>query len=144
MPVTPASDAIHAVLYQNDPFRRGIVHKPCAIGSVKESFTDLQGVTEESCDPWTTWAQTANGKGFTTQKIFEWMFNALVFVAMAVGAYLALAAVLRLYDVEFADFSKGFGKVIAVYFRSLKEKTTALRNSIATASNPRAYIQQQL
>jgi hypothetical protein len=69
------------------------------------------------------------------------MFNALVFVAMAVGAYLALAAVLRLYDVEVADFSKGLGKVIAVFFKNLQQKTTALRNTIATARNP---VQQQL
>lgn len=144
MPVTPAGDAIHAVLYSSDPFRRGIVHKPCAIGNLKESFTDLQGVTEESCDPWTTWAQTATGKGFTTQKIFEFMFNLLVFIAMAVGAYLALAAVLRFYDTKVEDFSIGFGKVLGVYFRSLKEKVTTLRNTIATASNPRAFTQQQL
>lgn len=141
MPVTPASDAVHAVLYKNDPFQRGIVHKSCAIGNLKESFTDLRGVTEESCDPWKTWAQTASGKGFTTQQLFGMLFNAMVFVAMAVGAYLALAAVLRMYDVEVADFSKGIGKVIAVYFRSLKEKVTSLRNTIATARNP---VQQQL
>jgi hypothetical protein len=144
MPVTPAGDAIHAVLYSSNPFQRGIVHKPCAIGSLKESFTDLQGVTEESCDPWTTWAQTANGKGFTTQQLFGMLFNVMVFIAMLVGAYLALAAAMRFYDLEVAGFSSGIGKVGAVFFKNLQQKTTSLRNTIATAANPRAYVQQQL
>lgn len=65
----------------------------------------------------------------------------MVFIAMLVGAYLALAAAMRFYDLEVAGFSSGIGKVIAVYFKSLKEKVTTIRNTIATASNP---VQQQL
>ena len=133
-------DAIHAVLYSSNPFQRGIVHKSCAIGSTRESFTDLQGVTEESCDPWTTWAQTANGKGFTTQKIFELFFNVMVFIAMAVGAFLALAAVLRLYDVEAADFSKALGKVAGVYFKNLQQKVASVKNAISNLKNPKQAI----
>lgn len=140
MPVTPPMDAIHAVLYSSNPFQRGIVHKSCAIGSTRESFTDLQGVTEESCDPWTTWAQTANGKGFTTQKIFEMFFNLMVGVAMAVGAFLALSAVLRMYDVEAADFSKGIGKVTAVFFKNLQQKAASVKTAISNLRNPRQAV----
>lgn len=140
MPVTPPMDAIHAVLYSSNPFQRGIVHKPCAIGSTRESFTDLQGVTEESCDPWTTWAQTARGKGYTTQQIFELMFNLMVGVAMAVGAFLAFAAVLRMYDVEAADFSKGLGKVAAVFFKNLQQKAASVKTAISNLKNPKQAI----
>jgi hypothetical protein len=135
MPVTPSSDAIHAVLYSTNPFQRGIVHKPCAIGSMKESFTDLQGVTEESCDPWTTWAQTANGKRLTTNQLFDMFFQSLIFIAMAVGAYLALSAVLRLYDVELASFSKGIGKVAGVFLKDLRQKKFTFTN-ISTNYQP--------
>jgi hypothetical protein len=146
LPPTSAPDAIHAVLYSSNPLQRGIVHKQAEGGvNCKETFTDVQGVTEESadpwssitkgfesvteesCDPWTTWAQTST-RGFTTQQIFTLIFNVLIAVAMAVGAYIALIAVLRLYDVEAADLSRGIGKVTAVFFKNLQQKTQALRS----------------
>ena len=125
MPVTPPMDAVHAVLYSSNPFQRGIVHKqgPANCSTSREAFTDLQGVTEETSDPWTIWAQTARN-GFSTQQIFDVMFQSLVFVAMAVGAYLALSAVLRMYDVEVADLSKGIGKVSAVFFKTIQQKAS--------------------
>lgn len=126
LPPTPAADAIHAVLYSSNPFQRGIVHK-LGEGGCKESFTDLQGVTEESCDPWTTWAQGGT-KRFTTQQVFNTLFGVFVFLAMAVGAYLALSAVLRMYDVEAADFSRAIGKVTAVFFKNIQQKTNILSN----------------
>jgi len=124
LPVTPSSDAIHAVLYSSNPLQRGIVHKqgPPNPGCARESFADMNGVKEEFCDAWTAWAQTSEPKGFSTQQIFELMFKVLVFVAMAVGAYIALAAVLRLYDVELSNVSTGLGKITATVFKSLKQK----------------------
>ncbi len=155
LPVTPSTDAIHAVLYSSNPLQRGIVHKqgpPNPAACARESFTDLQGVTEEftnpfaniqseiakgfgdttpeSCDPWTTWAQTST-RGFTTQQLFGLIFQIMVFVAMAVGAYLALSAVLRMYDVEAADLSKGIGKVTAVVFKNIQQKAASLKNKVS-------------
>ncbi len=133
IPITPPMDAIHAVLYSSNPLQRGIVHKqgppnPAACAT-RESFTDVQGVTEESCDPWTTWAQTAT-RGYSTQQIFSLIFNVFVFIAMAVGAFLALVAVLRMYDVEYKTFSEGVGKVTAVFFKNLKEKAASVKGAI--------------
>jgi hypothetical protein len=99
MPVTPSSDAIHAVLYSSNPFQRGIVHKQgppvnCSPTEAKETFTDLQGVykltgtssqEEEACDAWSLWAQATSGKGFTSQQIVTLIFNLLVALAMGIG-----------------------------------------------------------
>jgi hypothetical protein len=124
LPVTPASDAVHAVLYSSNPLDRGIVHKqgPPNPACARESFADMNGVKEEFCDAWTAWAQSSESKGYTTQQIFGLIFNVLVFIAMAVGVYLALAAVLRLYDKELRNVSEGLGKITAVVFKSLKQK----------------------
>lgn len=150
LPVTPAQDAIHAILYSSNPFQRGIVHKqgpPGANCTVKETMVDLEGVydlgrkassnayessqtmtfEEEACDPWTLWAQASAGKGFTAQQITTMIFNALVFIAMAVGAYIAFAAVLRLYDEKARDLAAGIGKVTAVFAKNLSQKAAAMR-----------------
>jgi hypothetical protein len=129
LPVTPTSDAIHAVLYSSNPLQRGIVHKqgPPNPECTRESFADMNGVKEEFCDAWTAWAQTSEPKGYTTQQIFDLIFKVLIFIAMGVGAYLALAAVLRLYDVELSNVSTGLGKLTAVVFKSLKQKAGDLK-----------------
>jgi hypothetical protein len=153
LPVTPASDAVHAVLYSSNPLDRGIVHKqgPPNPACARESFADMNGVKEEFCDAWTAWAQTSEPKGFTTQQIFEWIFKILIFVAMGVGAYLALAAVLRLYDVELSNVSTGLGKITAVVFKSLKQKagdmkglTTMMQNPLAALNNRVSSVQNPL
>lgn len=135
MPVTLPDDAIHAVLYSSNPLNRGIVHKeaqtPQNAPVSRESFTDLRGVNESSCDPWTVWASAPTDNRFTSANITSLIMNALVVLAMAVGAFLALSAVLRMYDVEYADFSKGLGKVTAVFVRSLKEKASALKQKVS-------------
>lgn len=154
MPVTPPSDAIHAILYSNNPFQKGIVHKQgppdnCFAKEAREGFTDLQGVygltststqEEEACDPWTLWAQATAGKGFTEQQVKAVIFNLFVFIAMAVGTYLAFSAVLRLYDVEYSELSKNIGKLTAVFARNLHQKAAALKSGIAMVSNPRAAL----
>ncbi len=152
LPVTPASDAIHAVLYSSNPFQRGIVHKqgPPNCPTTKETFkvsdikdayalgnTELQAYMEgapeeEACDAWTLWARASTGKGFTAQQIVAVIFNATVFIAMCLGAYLALNAVLRLYDVEYSEVSKTIGKLSAVFAKNLQQKVTALNQKLAT------------
>ena len=130
LPVTPSTDGIHAVLYNSDPFQRGIVHKlgpPNCNTTTRETFADMNGVKEEFCDSWTTWAQDTKPQGYTTQQIFAVIFNVLVFIAMGVGAYLALAAVLRLYDIELKNVSAGLGKITAVVFKSLRQKAGEMK-----------------
>jgi hypothetical protein len=129
LPVTPTSDAIHAVLYNSDPLRRGIVHKqgPPNSSCERETFADMNGVKEEFCDDWTAWAQNTKTTGYTTQQIFALMFNVLVFIAMAVGTYLAFAAIARLYDIELKNVSAGLGKITAVVFKSLKQKAGEMK-----------------
>lgn len=132
IPITPTADAIHAVLYSSDPFNRGIVHKqgpPGGPGCAIETFVDLQGAYESSLTPatappqsgdsWMIWAQTQ------TRQIrgFDILFGFLVFFAMCAGAYLALTAVLRLYDVEASEVSKQLGKLTAVVFKNIQNKT---------------------
>lgn len=144
LPVTPSSDAIHAVLYSSNPLQRGIVHKQGPLNPeacARETFADMNGVKEEFCDEWTAWAQTSEPKGFTTQQIFEVLFGILVFVAMAVGAYLAFAAIARLYDTELKNVSEGLGKITAVVLKSLKQKATEMRAMTNLARNPLAAVQ---
>ena len=152
MPVTPSSDAIHAVLYSSDINNRGIVHKqgpPGATCATKETFTDLQGVygltgtsvqEEEACDAWTLWAQATAGKGFTTQQITTVIFSVLVFIAMAVGTYIAFAAVLRFYDVEYSELAKNVGKLTAVFARNLQQKAAAVKSGIGSLTTPKATL----
>ncbi len=158
MPVTSPSDAIHAILYSNNPLQRGIVHKQgpvdnCFAKEAREGFTDLQGVysltststqEEEACDAWTLWAQSTSGKGFTQQQINSVIFGLMVFIAMAIGAYLAFAAVLRLYDVEYSELAKNIGKLTGVFARNLNQKAQALRTGISNLANPRAALSSGL
>lgn len=143
LPITPPSEAIHAVLYSSDPFNRGIVHKSGPPGScgtpTREGFTnaDLNGVTEESCDPWVTWANTKNTK-FGDGDIVNLVFNALILIAAGVGAYLAFSAIMRLSDVEFKNFAEGLGKLTAMFAKTLQEKYDKVKS---TFQNPRAALE---
>ena len=136
MPVTAPEDAIHAVLYNSNPLNRGIVYKepqsPRNAPVGRESFTDLQGLDETSCDPWTVWASNPPDNRFTTAQITGVIVNVLVFLAMAVGAFLALVAVLKMFDVEYAQFAEGVGKVTAVFAKQLKEKVNTARDAVST------------
>lgn len=130
MPVTPPSDAIHAVLYNgSDPLNRGIVHKQGTCGVGRERFTtqDIASiystgmpkkVVGESCDPWTAWAQTTE----IPADFNSILFNILTGLAMIVGAYLALSAILRLYDQEVKRLSEGVGTVTGAFFKNLTQR----------------------
>jgi len=166
LPITPPEDAIHAVLYDGgNPLNRGIVHKqgpPVPPGGcpTRETFTnaDLNKVlssisqTEDpsglniSCDPWQTWALTAN-RGYTTNMIIELMFNVIVLVAAAVGAYFAIVAVVKMYDVQVRGVAEGIGKITAVVAKDLQQKATNIRNAVGSvtniAKNPLAFARGQ-
>ena len=142
LPVTPSSDAIHAVLYSSNPLQRGIVHKqgPPNPSCMRESFADMNGVKEEFCDDWTAWAQNSEPKGYTTQQIFALVFNVLVFIAMGVGAYIALSAVLRDYHGGLSNVSTGLGKITAVVFKSLRQKAGEIKGMTSMMQNPLAGL----
>lgn len=129
LPVTPSTDAVHAVLYSSNPLERGIVHKqgPPNPACPRENFADMNGVKEDFCDDWTAWAQDTKTTGYTTQQIFTLIFNVLVFIAMGVGTYLAFSAILRCYDKELKNVSAGLGKITAVVFKSLKQKAGEMK-----------------
>jgi hypothetical protein len=150
LPITPPSDAIHAVLYDpNNPLNRGIVHKQgppvtaqeCSKNALyREMFTnaDLNGVTNESCDAWETWAQTRT----TTDDLIAILLGVILTIAAAVGAYIALVAVAKYYDVQVRDIAEVIGKITGVFARNLKEKIDKARNAFGNirnmASNPMA------
>jgi len=150
LPITPPLDAIHAVLYNPaDPLNRGIVHKQgppitaeeCSTNALyREMFTnaDLNGVTNESCDAWETWAQTRTN----ADDLIAILLGVILTIAAAIGAYIALIAVSKYYDVELRGISETIGKVTGVYARNLKEKVAKVRNAVGNlrniASNPGA------
>jgi hypothetical protein len=143
LPITPPLDAIHAVLYDGgNPLHRGIVHKQgppitadeCSKNALyREMFTnaDLNGVTNESCDAWETWAESAG----TSDQIVTVLLTVILAIAAALGAYIALVAVAKFYDVELRGVAETIGKITGVFARNLKEKAAAVRNVV---SNPRA------
>lgn len=144
LPVTDWTDAIHEVFSPEN----GVLYKQGPPGAncgtpmrehmdnewtnklYAESSTLGSAISDEvGCDPFS--AVNVPDKGFSTKKILTLVFNVLVLVAAAIGAYLALAAVARMYDVEYTDFTKGIGKVVAVYAKKMGAKIGKLRD-IAT------------
>lgn len=144
LPATPPEEAINPVLYSDSPFFRGIVHKQGATPycDVREQFTnaDMNGVTEESCDPWINWANRKNA-GFNTSAIVNAIFNALVFIAAGLGAYIAFLAISKMVDVNYKDFAVNAGKLIGVYARDLRGKVENIKSGISTLSNPVVALQ---
>ncbi len=119
LPVTPAFDAIHPVmspvLYKQGP------PENCGV-PMREKFTsaDMQTLADAvSCDPFLNNVNVKD-KRYSTDAIVGLIFNFLLFCAAAIGAYIALAAVARMYDVEFKDFAMATGKVTAVWMKDLK------------------------
>ena len=132
LPMTPVNDAVHAILYDTNPFQRGIVHKQgeCS-ATTKETFQGMYDTAkeEEACDAWTLWAQASSGKGLKESQLTTAIFSIGIAVAMILGTYLAFAAVLRLYDVEAANLSEQIGKLTAAFFKSLQQKTADIQTA---------------
>lgn len=151
LPVTPSMDAIHAVLYDNNnPLNRGIVHKQgrpvsaqeCSKKALyREMFdnADLNGVTNESCDAWETWAQRSG----TTDDLIAVLLGVILTIAAAIGAYLALVAVSKLYDVELRGIAEVLGKITAVFAKNLNDKVAKVQNAVgnirSAATNPKGF-----
>lgn len=139
LPMTPVNDAIHAILYDTNPLQRGIVHSRGA-SPTKEGFTNIVQ-PDEGCDAWSVWAQSTDTEGLATSQLTNTLFGLATAIAMAIGAYLALAAVLRLYDVETANFSEQIGKLMGVFAKSLKEKVGKVQSAVR---NPTAALTSTL
>jgi len=54
------------------------------------------------------------------------LFNALVFVAMAVGAYIALNMVGNDYDIGLRNFAEAVGKILAVWAKGARDRLPAV------------------
>lgn len=151
LPVTPWEDAIHPiglqVVYKQGPPNN------CGI-PMRESMTDFsKGIADiselsdqvDSCDPFLANALSTK-RTYSSDKLLTLLFNVMLFIAGFVGAYIAIAAVTRFYDVEYSEFTKSIGKVVAIgvkkFFGASAAAGTALKNLRALRANPTAFATQ--
>jgi hypothetical protein len=155
VPVTPWEDAIHpiglqVVYKQGPPPNCGVPTRESMtdFSDLSKSLSDFKGdVTElsdqvDSCDPFLSNALSNKNSSYSTDKLLGILFNVFFVLAGIVGAYIAIAAVTRFYDVEYAEFTKTIGKVIAVGLKKLfgasAAAATALKNISELRKNPAA------
>jgi hypothetical protein len=155
VPVTPWEDAIHpvglwTVYKQGPPNNCGVPTRESMtdFSDLSKSLSDFKGdVTElsdqvDSCDPFLSNALSNKNNSYSTDKLLGILFNVFFVIAGIVGAYIAIAAVTRFYDVEYAEFTKTIGKVIAVGLKKLfgasAAAASALKNINELRKNPAA------
>ena len=155
VPVTPWEDAIHpvglwTVYKQGPPNNCGVPTRESMtdFSDLSKSLSDFKGdVTElsdqvDSCDPFLSNALSNKNSSYSTDKLLGLLFNVFFVIAGIVGAYIAIAAVTRFYDVEYAEFTKTIGKVIAVGLKKLfgasAAAASALKNINELRKNPAA------
>ena len=66
----------------------------------------------DTCDPFAMNAQTAKGFRITPVDAARFFFNFLILIAVALGTWLAMYAVIKNYDGKFASFAADAGKVV--------------------------------
>lgn len=88
---------------------------------MRENFTPKREGTDPECNPYYQNLAKYMKREFTTERLFATFFNILIMVAIAIGAYIALAAVARMMDVNYSDFAKGAGKVIGIWAKKLND-----------------------
>ena len=155
VPVTPWEDAIHpiglwTVYKQGPPPNCGVPTRESMtdFSDLSKSLSDFKGdVTElsdqvDSCDPFLSNALSNKNSSYSTDRLLSLLFNVFFVIAGIVGAYIAIAAVTRFYDVEYAEFTKTIGKVIAVGLKKLfgasAAAASALKNINELRKNPAA------
>jgi len=155
VPVTPWEDAIHpvglwTVYKQGPPNNCGVPTRESMtdFSDLSKSLSDFKGdVTElsdqvDSCDPFLSNALSNKNSSYSTDRLLSLLFNVFFVLAGIVGAYIAIAAVTRFYDVEYAEFTKTVGKVIAVGLKKLfgasAAAASALKNINELRKNPAA------
>jgi hypothetical protein len=76
------------------------------------------------------------------------LFNVALTIAAAVGAYLALVAVAKMYDVQLRGVAEGLGKITAVFAKDLQQKVEKVKNAVSSvgniAKNPGAFAKGQV
>jgi hypothetical protein len=145
VPVTDWTEAIHEILepavYKQGPsVKCDVPTREHMANSTTKWADQLYGDTaalyeqggELSCDPFSP--VNAQDKGYSTDKILTLLFNVVLAIAAAVGAYIALAAVARMYDVEYADFTKNIGKVMGVWAKNMQGKIGRISSAVSAAS----------
>lgn len=92
-------------------------------GDYRQALTDPfeSSCPGAKCDPF---LQNAKRVGltmetFTPRVVFTILFNLMIFIAMLVGAYVALNMVGNDYDLGLRNFSEQLGKVMAVWAKSI-------------------------
>ena len=150
IPVTPWEDAIHpvglqVVYKQGPPPNCGVPTRESMtdFSDLSKSLSDFKGdVTElsdqvDSCDPFLSNALSKKNNSYSTDRIMSLLFNVFFVLAGIVGAYIAIAAVTRFYDVEYAEFTKTVGKVIAVGLKKLFGASAAAASALKTMNEIR-------
>jgi hypothetical protein len=155
---TPTTEAIHPVPPQTDlVFHKGSVPPapdtisgggcPTGITNLCEGFTtgnlndQLKASTEfeascpgAKCDPF---LQNANRSQGTLNGAFVIgvLFQMMVVIAMAVGAYIALSMVAGDYDLKLREFAENVGLAIASWIAKRKAAISGLVNAAKTSGN---------
>jgi hypothetical protein len=151
LPVTPWEDAIHPVglwtVYKQGPPSNCGVPMRESMTDFSKGIADISELSEQvdSCDPFLSNALSRKGT-YSSDKLLSTLFNVAFFIAGFIGAYIALAAVARFYDVEYSEFTKSIGKVVAIGLKKIFGASTAtlaaVKNLRALQANPGAVATQ--
>jgi hypothetical protein len=124
-PPTPPEEAIHGIIDGSLVYKCGPAETGTAVSgtTTKETF-------KNTCDPFRP--NYDKMYGYTPDQMLGVLFNVLTFVAIAVGAWIALTMVgVYRSDTFFTNFADGMGTVIARFFKKSAEK---LKNVSSTIS----------
>ena len=106
---------------------------------LKEPDEFEKGCPGAKCDPFLQNVKEMKSGTFTTTALFTAFFNVLVFVAMAVGAYIALNMVGNDYDIGLRNFAESIGKILAVWAKGVRNRLPSLpsmRSAAPAAAMP--------
>jgi hypothetical protein len=145
LPVTPWEEAIHPIglwtVYKQGP------PSNCGV-PMRESMTDFsKDISElsdqvDSCDPFLSNALSRKST-YSSDKLLSTLFNVALFIAGFIGAYIALAAVARFYDVEYSEFTKSIGKVVAIGLKKMFGASAAAGSALKNLrANPTGVATQ--
>jgi hypothetical protein len=151
LPVTPPAEAIHPIPGQANLVYHKSSEAPapdtlsgkssCAFPNLCEGFTTgtldqsvLNSCPGAKCDPFLQNAmltQDTSNQYFTARGLFSFFLQFLVFVAMLLGAYLALRMVSEDYDLSVRNFAEKMGRVLAVWTKGAVSKVQSARSALS-------------
>jgi hypothetical protein len=103
---------------------------------LKESDEFETSCPGAKCDPFLQNVKDMKAGTFTTTALFTAFFNVLVFIAMALGAYIALNMVGHDYDLGLRTFSEQLGKILAVWAKGAKDRLPSVPSAPVMPSMP--------